>query len=49
MSDSGGEKHQFGGLIARIIGPMPKMRAAARERAGAALDGLADGLGRHMG
>src|SRR5208337_2320678 len=32
MSDSGGKKHQFRGLIARIIGPVPKMRAAARER-----------------
>ena len=49
MRDPGGEKHELGGLVARIVGAVPKVHAGAAERARAAVDGGADGLGCRMG
>ena len=43
------EKHQFGGLVARIVGTVAEVHAGAAQRAGAAIDGGADGFGRRMG
>ena len=46
MSEARGEKHQFGRLVARIVGAVAEMHARAAQRPRAAIDGLAHGFAR---
>jgi len=48
MGKTRGEKHQFGGLVARIVGTVAEVHAGAAQRAGAAQDGSADRFGCRM-
>jgi hypothetical protein len=49
MRETGREKHQFGGLVARIVGTVTEVHAGAAQRTGTTIDGGADGFGRRVG